>query len=90
MNDQSLIKTSAKPLNRGLLIVAGVIAGVVLIVIAVIYLSQPASSLPHFFPGYIPGDQLHHYKHAIAAFILALGAFALAWFSSGPGSAQEK
>lgn len=78
------------PINRRLLVVAGVISGVVLLIISIIYLSQPASSLPHFLPGYLPGDQLHHYKHALAAFIFALGTFTLAWFNSGPGSAEKK
>jgi amino acid permease len=90
MNDQPMIKNSASPIDRRLLVIAGVIMGVALLAIAAIYIIQPASSLPHFFPGYIPGDPLHHFKHALAAFILALGAFAVAWFSSGPVSTDKK
>ena len=38
------------PNNRWTIIAAG-IAGVVLIVIAIVYFAEPAKSLPSFFPG---------------------------------------
>jgi hypothetical protein len=64
------------------------LAGGVLIVIAVIYAVEPAASLPAFFPGHVgptdPEHAHHHVKHAIAAFALALAAFAYAWFATGP------
>ncbi len=69
--------------------IAGVIAGIILLVVAAIYFTQSASSLPAFFPGHVttPTTQLH-YKHGLAALLLALGAFVFAWFSSGPSSAK--
>jgi hypothetical protein len=69
--------------NRALILPA-VALGVVLIVIGAVYLAEPAKSLPSFFPGHTAGSSHHHVKHAIAAFIVALGAFVLAWFQTGP------
>ena len=40
--------------NRALVIVA-VVAGVALLVVAVIYWAEPADSLPSFFPGHEAG-----------------------------------
>lgn len=66
------------------LIVPAIIAGVVLLVIAVLYIAEPASSLPSFFPGHEDGSSHHHVKHGIAALCLAIGAFVIAWFQTGP------
>jgi hypothetical protein len=71
--------------NRALILPA-VVLGIVLLVVGVIYLAEPAKSLPSFFPGHTAGSTHHHVKHAIAAFVVALGAFALAWFQTGPST----
>jgi hypothetical protein len=77
--------------NRRRLMIAGIVAGIVLLIIATIYLTQPASSLPRFFPGYSASATTHtHYKHAIAAGLLGLGGLVLAWLNSGPASTQEE
>jgi hypothetical protein len=69
--------------NR-LIPILAVIAGVVLIIIALVYWIEPAKSLPSFVPGHEDGSTHHHVKHGIAAFILGIGAFVLAWFQTGP------
>ena len=69
--------------NRSLILPA-VLVGVILLVVAVIYWVDPAKSLPSFFPGHAAGSSHHHIKHGIAAFVVALAAFALAWFQTGP------
>lgn len=69
--------------NRTLSVVAAIV-GVLLLVVAGIYFAQTAGSLPGFFPGHQAGSSHHHTKHAVAALVVALGAFALAWFQSGP------
>jgi uncharacterized membrane protein HdeD (DUF308 family) len=71
------------PSNRTLVIPA-VLAGIALIVIAIFYFADPASSLPSFFPGHQAGSAHHHVKHGIAALIVGLGAFVFAWFATGP------
>jgi hypothetical protein len=70
--------------NPRLIAIAAAIAGVVLIVIAIIYFAEPAHSLPSFFPGHQAGSTHHHSKHGIAALALGIGAFILAWFQTGP------
>jgi hypothetical protein len=58
-------------------------AGVALIVIAIVYWVEPASSLPSFFPGHEAGSGHHHVKHGIAAFFVGLAALVFAWFQTG-------
>jgi uncharacterized membrane protein HdeD (DUF308 family) len=69
---------------RRLIVPAAVIVGVILIVVAIVYFAEPAKSLPSFFPGHQAGSTHHHTKHGIAALVVALAAFAFAWFQSGP------
>jgi hypothetical protein len=71
--------------NRAL-IVPAVLLGIVLLVVAALYIADPASSLPSFFPGHQAGSSHHHVKHGIAALAVGLGAFVFAWFQTGPGS----
>ena len=70
--------------NDRLLVALAVLAGIVLIVIAIVYWAEPAKSLPGFFPGHQAGSTHHHVKHGIAAFLVGLASFAFAWFRSGP------
>jgi hypothetical protein len=49
-------------------------------VVAVMYYTMPAGSLPTFMPGYIPGAQTIHMKHAIAAAVAAAVLFILGLF----------
>lgn len=70
--------------NTRILVGAATVIGLGLLVVAIVYLIEPAKSLPSFMPGHEAGSSHHHVKHGIAALVVALGAFALAWFQSGP------
>jgi hypothetical protein len=71
--------------KRTSLVVPAVLAGIVLLVIAVIYWVDTAHALPSFFPGHSSTPTSHHHiKHGIAAFVVALGCFVFAWFQTGP------
>ena len=70
--------------NDRLLVALAVLAGIVLIVIAIVYWAEPAKSLPGFFPGQQAGSGHHHVKHGIAAFLVGLACLVFAWFRSGP------
>jgi amino acid permease len=69
--------------NRKLIPLA-IVIGVLLLVVAAIYLVDSADALPSFFPGHQAGSSHHHVKHGIAALVLGLGCFVLAWFQTGP------
>jgi hypothetical protein len=72
--------------NRSL-IVPAVLAGIVFLVIAIVYWVSTAHGLPSFFPGHESAPTSHHHvKHGVAAFVVALACFAFAWFQSGPTS----
>lgn len=66
-------------------LVVGLVAlgGAALIVIAIVYWAEPASSLPSFFPGHQAGSGHHHLKHGIASFFVGLAALVFAWFQTG-------
>jgi hypothetical protein len=70
--------------NSPVLVWLAVIVGLLLIAVAIVYWVEPARSLPSFFPGHESGSDHHHVKHGIAAFLLGIGAFVLAWFRTGP------
>ena len=70
--------------NDRLLSLLAVIAGIALIVIAIVYWAEPARSLPSFFPGHEAGSAHHHVKHGIASFFVGLAALVFAWFKTGP------
>ena len=70
--------------NTRILVGAATVIGLGLLVVAIVYFIEPAKSLPTFMPGHEAGSSRHHVKHGIAALVVALGAFALAWFQSGP------
>jgi uncharacterized membrane protein len=81
-------KRDPMPSNR-LATVALAVLGAILLVIGIVYFAEPAKSLPGFFPGHEAGSTHHHVKHGIAAVLLGLGAFVLAWFQTGPRSRAE-
>jgi hypothetical protein len=72
--------------QKNMLVPLAIAAGVLLLVVAVIYWVDSADSLPSFFPGHEDGSTDHHVKHGIAAFVVALGCFVFAWFATGPSS----
>ena len=77
-------------MNSKLLVLIAVVAGVSFLAVSVIYFTQPAKSLPNFFPGYDLTITKTHFKHGIGALFLGLGAFVLAWFKSGKKSSKKE
>jgi hypothetical protein len=70
--------------NDRLLVALAAVAGVALIVIAIVYWAEPARSLPGFFPGHQAGSSHHHVKHGIASLCVGLACLVFAWFRSAP------
>ena len=70
--------------RRRILVWLALIAGLVLIALAVVYWALPAKSLPSWIPGHEAGSNHHHVKHGIASFLVGLAALAFAWFQTGP------
>lgn len=54
--------------------------GVLLIVVAAIYLLVPADSLPAFFPGHEAGLTRIRLKHGLAAGVAGVILLAFGWF----------
>jgi hypothetical protein len=69
--------------NDRLLAILALVAGILLIAVAVVYWALPADSLPSFFPGHQAGSDHHHVKHGIAAFLLGAACLVFAWFRTG-------
>jgi hypothetical protein len=70
--------------KRPALILPAIVVGLLLLAVAVVYIAEPASSLPSFFPGHQAGSSHHHVKHGIAAALLGIACFIFAWFQTGP------
>ncbi|HEU5213311.1 MAG TPA: hypothetical protein VFU10_11120 [Gaiellaceae bacterium] len=67
-------------------IIAAVVVGIALIVLAIVYWAEPAKSLPSFIPGHEAGSNHHHVKHGIAAFLVGVALLVFAWFQTGKKS----
>ena len=66
------------------LIASAVVAGILLLAVAVVYFVEGAKDLPSFFPGHDASSSTVHVKHGIAALLLGVGCLVFAWFQTGP------
>lgn len=71
--------------KTGALIVG--IVGVALLALAFVYFTTAASALPSFLPGHEEHSSVRHMKHGLAALVLGVFCFVLAWFQTGPKKA---
>ena len=60
---------------------AAILLGLLFFVVAIIYWVVPADSLPGFFPGFEPGLNRVRLKHGIAAAVVGVLLFAVAWYA---------
>jgi hypothetical protein len=70
--------------NDRLLVALAALVGAILIVLAIVYFTVSAGSLPGFLPGHQAGSSHVHVKHGIAALLVGLACFAFVWFRTGP------
>ena len=63
-----------------LAVILGIVA-LIFIVVGVIYIAEPASSLPSFIPGHIAGSSGHHPLKATGSVIVGLIFAVGAWFA---------
>jgi hypothetical protein len=59
---------------------AAYVLGALLIVVAIVYFTVPAESLPSFFPGHEPGMTRVRLKHGIASGVVGVILLAIGWF----------
>ncbi len=65
------------------LIYGSMVLGLLFLILAKIYWSHTAGSLPTYIPGFEAGSTTIHFKHGLGSFIIGLALFAYAWFKSG-------
>lgn len=75
--------------QRRALTLLAVVAGVALIVLAIVYWAEPAGSLPGWIPGHEAGSGHHHVKHGIASFLVGVVCLVYAWFQTGSARTQS-
>ena len=63
-----------------LAVILGIIA-LVFIVVGIIYIAEPASSLPSVLPGHIAGSSGHHPLKATGSFVVGVVFAVGAWFT---------
>ncbi len=77
----SMSGSSSRSSGRTILaVILGVIA-LIFIVVAVIYLAEPAKSLPSFIPGHIAGSSGHHPLKATGCVVVGIVFAVGAWFA---------
>jgi preprotein translocase subunit SecY len=77
----SMSGSSSRSSGRTILaVILGVIA-LIFIVVAVIYLAEPAKSLPSFIPGHIAGSSGHHPLKATGSVVVGIVFAVGAWFA---------
>ena len=67
--------------GRTMLAVILAIIALLFIVVAIIYLVEPAKSLPSFIPGHINGSTGHHPLRAVGSLIIGIVFAVGAWFA---------
>jgi preprotein translocase subunit SecY len=60
--------------------ILGIVA-LVFIVVAIIYIAEPASSLPSFVPGRVAGSTGHHPLRAVGSLVIGIVFAVGAWFA---------
>ena len=75
---------------KNILLIGSIVLGIVLLIVAAVYLINPANHLPTFFPGYSATLVKHHLTHGVAAGILGIGCFVFGWFQTGKKSSSTK
>jgi hypothetical protein len=73
--------SSSRSSGRTILAVILGILALVFIVVAVIYLAEPAKSLPSFIPGHIAGSTGHHPLKATGCLVVGIVLAVGAWFA---------
>ncbi len=58
-----------------------IILGLAFAVVAIVYWTMPAGSLPSFLPGFEADSTVMHVKHGIAAAAAAVVCFAFGWYT---------
>jgi hypothetical protein len=66
--------------RTALAVLCGIIA-LIFIVVAIIYVAEPAKSLPSFIPGHIAGSTGHHPLKATGSFVVGIVFAVGAWFA---------
>ncbi len=75
--------SSSNPVRPTALTWVLVVLGVLCLIVAVMYFTQPADALPSFFPGTDATNAAKHVKHGIAAAGLGAVLFVGAWMTTG-------
>ena len=77
----SMSGSSERSTGRTILAVLFALVAVIGVVAAIIYLAEPAKSLPSFIPGHIAGSSGHHPLKATGSLVVGI-IFAIgAWFT---------
>jgi hypothetical protein len=67
---------------KAVVITGAILIGLFFLGLTALYWLTPAGNLPAFVPGYQAGSAKLHFSHGLGMLVIALVAFALAWFRS--------
>lgn len=69
--------------SSGRVIAAVILAiiAVLFIIVAIVYVAEPAKSLPSMIPGHVAGSSGHHPLRAVGSLVVGVILFVAAWFA---------
>jgi hypothetical protein len=78
--DRVIVRAACPPERKATMRTILILLGIVLIVVAAVYLLLPADSLPSFMPGHEAGLARPRMKHGLAAGAVGIVLIAVGWF----------
>ena len=57
------------------------IIAILFIIVAIVYVAEPAKSLPSMIPGHVAGSSGHHPLRAVGSLVVGIILFVAAWFA---------
>jgi amino acid permease len=77
----SVNESGGRPAGRVVTAVILAIIAILFIIVGIIYLAEPAKSLPSMIPGHLAGSTGHHPLRAAGTLVLGVIFFVGAWFA---------
>jgi hypothetical protein len=77
----SVNESGGRPAGRTVTAVILAIIGILFIIAGIIYVAEPAQSLPSIIPGHLAGSTGHHPLRAAGTLVLGVIFFIGAWFA---------
>lgn len=77
-------------MNKKMIPILSYIVAALFVILAIMYFMTPANHLSTFIPGHDATLDKPHFKHGVAALLIAVGCVAFGWFQGGPKKSSQE